>query len=177
MRSLWFQLRCCIHVMRTQTSCTHCFHWTMHVILFVCGFFHTHSLSTGWCLWRSWLEVRFEFLFIVFIPFWMSISAPLPLSPRFQLISVGSITANIDLLSLLVFLVLLFVTQHTAASSFPSHPSGMAAVEFFSSFAPLFSLYTFPAKCSVLYVPPQWFVVDVSPRVCSGSGGNRPSSN
>lgn len=25
----------------------------MHVTLFVCGYFHTHSLSTGRCLWRS----------------------------------------------------------------------------------------------------------------------------
>lgn len=30
-----------------------CIHWTMHVILFVCHYFHTHSLSTGRCLWRS----------------------------------------------------------------------------------------------------------------------------
>lgn len=46
---LAFVLSSCLLII---TSCI-CNHWTMHVILFVCHYFHTHSLSTGRCLWRS----------------------------------------------------------------------------------------------------------------------------
>lgn len=69
-----------------KTSCI-CIHWTMHVILFVCHYFHTHSLSTGWCLWRSYLRSDLS-SFSLYLSC-LSFPGRLPLSPQLQLTSLG----------------------------------------------------------------------------------------
>lgn len=65
------------------TSCI-CRDRTMHVILFVCHYFHTHSLSTGRCLWRSDLRSDLSSFFTVFVLSLMSFPSPLPLSCQLQ---------------------------------------------------------------------------------------------
>lgn len=108
----------------------------------------------------EWLEVRFEFLFIVFVSSLMSFPGPFSLSPQLQL----------HFSRLILTIVQLQIQQSVMFSwmglyctyKFPSEWCwGRTAVWFFSVWSPLFSLYTFPAKCYCVFVfccSVSWFV-------------------
>lgn len=87
--AVYFQLFVCLFVCILFIAFLWCFsahyiHWTILVILFVCHYFHTHSLSTGWCLWRSDSRSDLSSFFIVFVLPSMLFTCPLPLIPQRQ---------------------------------------------------------------------------------------------
>lgn len=133
----------------------------MHVRLFVI-IFHTHSLSTGWCLWRSDLRSDLSSFSLYLSCLWCPLLVPLPLSPQLQLITVCSFYYC------LIKRVLTFVPEwETAAplSCLQSQTEGWQQFDY-PQFCPLlFSFYTFPAKCTVFCVLLQCSVVCVLPCV------------
>lgn len=148
----------------------------MHVILFVCHYFHTHSLSTGWCLWRSDLRSDLS-------SFSLYLSCPV-----FDVISWSS--SSLTLTSAHLGRLILTIIEVKKICSFKcdpeweptahvSSPQGSAEgwQQLISVSSPLFSFYTFPAKCTVFLCSAAVFCGLCIPLCPHVSGNKRHTSN